>query len=407
MKRIGNAIVAGVIATIMAAGLVGCGSSTVSTTSSSESSESSSASSTAAVSSSAASESASSSSNAALSGNSEEVAAVSSSSSGVPVVAGTDDTSILQEDYTAKSNYKIGFALQTMDVDVFNTMSQGMEDEAKKIGVDYTCMVANNDVATQVSNIENMIAQGYNAIIIHTFDKEAFATVANEAIDKGIVVCAYDDNIIDPATGEPCKYPLTFLCNNYDIGYRVGTMAAEWTKKQFPDETGDLEFGLLWHHEYEFQQERVKGIRAAIAEKDPRIKIVDEQEGLVTEDGVKACEAWTQSYPDLKGVVATNDTALLGFAQAWQSAGKDVHDETFGMFGNDGVNDAIDMVADDTIMRGDVGLDVYDGGAMALLACTKELDGVPTESVLMPMVNCTVDNVQEDWISNPTLYVKK
>ena len=267
-------------------------------------------------------------------------------------------------------------------------------------------MVANNDVATQVSNIENMITQGFDAIIIHSFDKEAFATVVNEAIDKGITICAYDDNIIDPATGEPCKYPLSFLCDNYQIGYRVGTMAAEWTKQQFPDETGDLEFGVLWHHEFEYQQARLVGIKDAIAEKDPRIKLVDEQEGLVTEDGVKACETWTQAFPNLKGVLATNDTCLLGYAQAWQAAGKDLKDENFGMFGNDGVNDAMDMVAEGTIMRGDVGLNVYDGGAMALLQCVRYMDGQNYDSVILPMVSCTVENVEKDWISHPTMYVK-
>lgn len=172
------------------------------------------------------------------------------------------------------------------------------------------------------------------------------------------------------------------------------------------DETGDLEFGVLWHHEFEYQQARLAGIEAAIAEKDPRIKLVDEQEGLVTEDGVKACEAWTQAFPNLKGVLATNDTCLLGYAQAWQAAGKDLKDENFGMFGNDGVNDAIDMVAEGSILRGDVGLDVYDGGAMALLACVKQLDGVETDSVILPMVSVTSENAEEDWISHPTLYVK-
>lgn len=321
-------------------------------------------------------------------------------------VAGTDDISALSEDYKATQKWKVGFCLESMDVAVWNTMSNGMADEAEKLGIDYTCQVANNDVATQVSNIENMIAQGYDAIIIHSFDKEAFATVVNEAIEKGIVVCAYDDQIIDPATGKPCLYPLTFLCDNYEIGYRVGTMAAEWALEQFPDETGDIQFGLLWHHEFEYQQARLAGIEAAIAEKDLRIKIVDEQEGLVTEDGVTACEAWTQAYPDLKGVVATNDTCLLGYAQAWTAAGKDIADENFGMFGNDGVNDAMDMVAEGTIMRGDVGLDVYDGGAMALLSCVKTLDKVDTDSIILPMVSVTQENAQSDWISKPTLYVK-
>lgn len=307
-----------------------------------------------------------------------------------------------EENEKPGEGYKVGFCLQSMDVAVWNTMSEGMKARAEELGAEYNCQVANNDVATQIANIENMVAQGYDAIIIHAFDREAFADVVKEALDQGVVICAYDDNIIDASTGEPVDYQLTFLCDNYEIGYRVGTMAAEWTKETFPDEE-KIQFGLLCHREFQYQWDRVEGMEAAIAEIDPRIEIVEELEGLVIEDGVAAAETWIQSYPDMKGVVATNDTALMGFSEAWTAAGKDLHDETFGMFGNDGVKDGIDLVADGTILRGDVGLDVYNGGADALEACIKVLNGEEAENVIMPMINVTVDTADE-WKADENLY---
>ena len=70
-------------------------------------------------------------------------------------------------------NYKIGFALQTLDVAVWERMVEGMQSKADELGnVDFTCLVADSNVATQISNIENMIAQGFDAIIVHVFDKE-------------------------------------------------------------------------------------------------------------------------------------------------------------------------------------------------------------------------------------------
>lgn len=306
------------------------------------------------------------------------------------------------EKETPGEGYKVGFCLQSMDVAVWNTMSEGMKAKAEELGAGYDCQVANNDVSTQIANIENMVAQGYDAIIIHAFDREAFADVVKEALEEGVVICAYDDNIVDASTGEPVEYQLTFLCDNYEIGYRVGKMAAEWTKKAFPDEE-KLEFGLLCHREFQYQWDRVEGIEDAIKEFDPRIEIVEELEGLVTEDGVNAAETWMQSYPDMKGVLATNDTALLGFSEAWTAAGKDLKDDTFGMFGNDGVKDAIDLVADNTILRGDVGLDVYNGGAQALEACIKVLNGEKAENVVMPMVDVTVDTAEE-WKADENLY---
>ena len=310
------------------------------------------------------------------------------------------------EDYNTTDEggetYKIGFALQTQDVQVFSTMSDGMQARADEIGVDYTCMVANGDAAQQIANIENMIAQGYDAIIVHSFDKEAFSDVVKDALSKGIVICAYDDAIIDSATGEPCDYQLSFLCDNYQIGYRVAKMACDWTLATFPD-AEKLEFGLMQHKEYEIHQERVQGMMDAIAENDPRIEIVDEQEGLVTEDGVVACEAWSQAFPDLVGVVSTNDTTLLGYSEAWKASGKDVADPNFGMFGNDGVKDAIDMVAAGNIIRGDVGLDVYSGGGDALEACVKVLNGMEAEDVMMPMIDVTYETA-EVWTGDENLY---
>lgn len=302
-----------------------------------------------------------------------------------------------------EKKFKVGFALQTLEVAVWQRMVKGMEQAAKDESVEFRCFVANSDVAKQIANIENMISMGYDAIIVHVFDTQAFADVVQEALDKGIIVCAYDDAIVNAATGKSLDYQFSFVCDNYEIGYRVGTMCAEWTKKTFDSSKKELEVGCLWHPEYKLQWDRVEGMKKALAEKDPRVKIVAELEGLLVEDGVKAAETWMQIYPNMAGVVATNDTCLQGFAEAWAAAGKDLNDSTFGMFGNDGVQDAIDMVAAGQIIRGDVGLDVWNGGYDTVKACLTWLRGGKTEDVIMPMVNVTEESAQE-WIGDPKLY---
>lgn len=315
----------------------------------------------------------------------------------------TSDTSANSSETNTDENYKVGFALQTLEVAVWQRMVNGMEEAAKDLGIEFKTFVADSDVSQQIANIENMISMEYDAIIVHVFDTEAFSDVVQEALDKGIVICAYDDTIVDPASGEALDYQFSFVCDNYEMGYRIGTMAAEWTLQQFSDENAKLEMGCLWHPEYKLQWDRVEGIKDALAEKDPRIEIVEELEGLLVEDGVKAAEAWNQTYPNLVGVVATNDTCLQGYAEAWGSAGKDIKDENFGMFGCDGVGDAIDMVSRGEIIRGDVGLDVYTGGYDTVEACVHALNEGSSEDIIMPMIDVTVENAQE-WISDPKLY---
>ncbi len=303
---------------------------------------------------------------------------------------------------SAEDTTKVGFALMNLENPVWQTMCQGMQSGADEAGVEFQVFNGNDDVATQVSNIENMITMGFDAIIVHAFDTEAFADVTQKALDAGIVICAYDDVIRNAETGEELDYDFTFLCSNYDIGYNVGKMAAEWTKETFEGEE-DIEFGLLWMPEFEYHHTRREGIEAAIAEIDPRIKIVDDQNGYSVETGATACEVWLQSHPELKGVVACGDGPLLGYCEAWVAAGKDIADPEFGMFGNDGVDDAIDYIYEDAILRGDVALDVYNGGADVVRACVKQINGEEAEDIVMPMFNATKGTVEE-WMSNEMLY---
>lgn len=297
---------------------------------------------------------------------------------------------------------KVGFALMTLENPIWQTMVKGMESGAKEAGVEFQVFNGNNNAATQITNIENMITMGYDAIIVHVFDAEAFADVTQQALDAGIVICSYDDFIRNAETGKPLAYQFNFLCSNYDIGYRVGTMAAEWTKKTFSG-NDKISFGLLWNPKFEFHWERRKGIEAALAKIDPRVTIVDDQSGIDVAAGATACEVWLQSYPDMKGVVACGDGPLLGYCEAWVASGKKINDPAFGTFGNDGVDDAIDYIYEGAILRGDVALDVFNGGSDVVKACVTWIKGGKTEDVIMPMFNVTADTVSE-WMSNEMLY---
>ena len=299
-------------------------------------------------------------------------------------------------------DYKVGFVLMNLENPVWQTMVKGMEAGAEKLGVGFQVLGANNDVATQIRNIENMITNGFDAIIVQAWDTEAFADVTKQALAEGIIICGYDDVIRDGETGELVDYQFKWLCSNYELGYRVGQMATEWTLATFEGEE-DIPFGLLWLPEFEYQHERRAGMEAAIAEFDPRIKIVDDMGGYSVDAGAEACEAWLISHPDLKGVVAGGDGPLLGYAEAWSAAGKDLKDPNFGMFGIDGVDDAIDLIYEESILRGDVALDVYNGGAEIVEACMTWVKGGTTGDFVIPMFNATKGTVDE-WMSNEMLY---
>ena len=74
-----------------------------------------------------------------------------------------------------------------------------------------------NDIPTQVSQIENMIAGGCEVLVVAAIDGSSLTTALQGAAEKGIPVIAYDRLIMD---SEAVSYYATF--DNYKVGQMQG-----------------------------------------------------------------------------------------------------------------------------------------------------------------------------------------
>ena len=72
---------------------------------------------------------------------------------------------------------------------------------------------ANNDIATQTSQIENMITKGDKILVIASIDGSALKNVLDNARRKGVKVIAYDRLIMN---SKAVSYYATF--DNYHSG---------------------------------------------------------------------------------------------------------------------------------------------------------------------------------------------
>ena len=88
------------------------------------------------------------------------------------------------------------------------------EMQAEGIISEYYMAVANNDTATQVSQIENFIMMGCDAIIIDPNSATGLNGVIEEAVEAGITVLVFNDG---PVTTPSC-YQLNVDCV-YNFGY--------------------------------------------------------------------------------------------------------------------------------------------------------------------------------------------
>ena len=100
-----------------------------------------------------------------------------------------------------------------------------MKTQLETAGYTVDLQYANNDVATQVSQIENMITKGAKVLVIASIDGESMGGVCEQAAKEGIKVIAYDRLI----KGTPyVDYYATF--DNYKVGAIQGKYIVETLK---------------------------------------------------------------------------------------------------------------------------------------------------------------------------------
>jgi putative multiple sugar transport system substrate-binding protein len=90
-----------------------------------------------------------------------------------------------------------------------NALKETLEDQGFTVDLQY----AEDDIPTQVSQVENMITKGAKALIIAAIDGTTLTNVLQEAADGGIPVIAYDRLIRD---SENVDYYATF--DNFLVG---------------------------------------------------------------------------------------------------------------------------------------------------------------------------------------------
>ena len=113
---------------------------------------------------------------------------------------------------------KVGVAMPTQSLQRWNQDGANMKAQLEAAGYTVDLQYANNNVATQISQIENMILGGVDILVIASIDGSALGTVLEIAKLEGIPVIAYDRLIMET---DAVSYYATF--DNYMVGTIQGT----------------------------------------------------------------------------------------------------------------------------------------------------------------------------------------
>jgi putative multiple sugar transport system substrate-binding protein len=116
----------------------------------------------------------------------------------------------------------IGVAMPTKDLQRWNQDGENMKAQLEEAGYEVDLQYASNDVATQVSQIENMISNGCKLLVIASIDGNSLGTPLQAAKEANIPVIAYDRLIMN---SDAVSYYATF--DNYMVGTKQGKYIEE------------------------------------------------------------------------------------------------------------------------------------------------------------------------------------
>lgn len=129
----------------------------------------------------------------------------------------------------------VGVCMPTKDLQRWNQDGDNMKKKLEAAGYKVDLQYANNEIATQVSQIENMITNGVDVLVIASIDGGSLGTVLEDAKKKGIPVIAYDRLIMET---DAVSYYATF------DNYKVGTIQGEYIVKALDLENQDGPFNI-------------------------------------------------------------------------------------------------------------------------------------------------------------------
>ena len=111
----------------------------------------------------------------------------------------------------------VGVAMPTKDLQRWNQDGENMKAMLEAAGYQVDLQYGANEIATQVSQIENMVANGCKVLVIASIDGDSLGTVLAQAKEKNIPVIAYDRLIMN---SDAVSYYATF--DNWLVGTKQG-----------------------------------------------------------------------------------------------------------------------------------------------------------------------------------------
>ncbi|GAA4427943.1 substrate-binding domain-containing protein [Georgenia halophila] len=208
----------------------------------------------------------------------------------------------------------IGFSAPAADHGWMGAITSQAIAEAEKFeDVELQVAEGTNDVNLQISQVEQFINRGVDAIVILPFDGAALTNVATQAMEAGIPVINVDREFTSPFAART-----TILGDNYGMGVSAGTYICE----RLGDQPDAVVAEIAGIDSLPLTQDRSQGFADALEDcgldVDNRVAA-----DFTVQGGESATSSLLQAAPEIDAIWNHDDDQGVGVLSAIQNAGRD------------------------------------------------------------------------------------
>lgn len=224
---------------------------------------------------------------------------------------------------------KIGVAMPTQSLQRWNQDGEYLKTELEAAGYEVDLQYANNDVATQVTQIEGMITGGCDVLVIASIDGSSLGNQLASAKEEGIPVIAYDRLLMN---SDAVTCYATF--DNYAVGKMQGEFIettlglkdgkGPFNMEMFAGSPDDNNATLFFQGAIDVLQKYIDSGKLVVVSGQTDFATIAIMSWKTETAQARMDDLLTKNYADgkkLDVVLSPNDSVAIGIANALDNSG--------------------------------------------------------------------------------------
>ncbi|WP_051226976.1 sugar ABC transporter substrate-binding protein [Butyrivibrio sp. MC2013] len=291
-------------------------------------------------------------------------------------------------DLNSLKDKKIGITIQSLDNAYWAGVMGGLEEVLTKYQANYKLVACDQNVDTQIGQIENFITDNYDFILVHAADKNAIEDLCGQARSKGIKVMCWDDTMTNS--------DVNWILDNMSLGIEIGKLAGDFINEHY-DASNKAKVCFIGYDALEVLLDRGNGIKKGMEDvAGGKFEIVAEVDGLNPDQAQAAMDQVLKETPDCNIAVGIGSGAMIGANESYMNFYNSQIPEEVGVITTDVTKRQLNAILSDEACRGIIGFegsDVDTGNAAAAMIALVLADQQGSHNVFRGFSPITADNV--------------